>query len=457
MTDSWPLRTIADCASPEPYATQIGPFGKALTPEEYTPSGVPLLRGVNVNQGRFHDDDFVFISEETADRMWKYESFPGDVLFVHKGTLGKIGLMPKSRRFDRYIMGNSMLRVRCDHSKLLPEYLYYWLCSADGQHYILSRVSQVGVPQIQRPLTTLREATLPVPPVGYQKAVVDILGTLDDKIELNRRMNETLEGMARAIFKSWFVDFDPVRAKADGRDPVGMDPATASLFPDSFEDSPLGKIPKGWRVGTVGDLVIKVAMGPFGSSIKTDNFVDAGVPVVRGGNLTSGFIDDSFVFLREEKADELKNANAFSGDLVITHRGTLGQVGLIPKKARFPRYVVSQSQMLVRPDVTKAPSHFLFLFLTSPSGQSELLANTSQTGVPAIARPTSSVKAIRLVAPVLAVLRRFELFAESIFAVKDDRVAQSRMLTNLRDSLLPRLLSGELRVPEAERMVEAAT
>ena len=256
MADEWPIKTIAECSSAEPYSTQIGPFGKALMADEYVESGVPVLRGVNVNRGRFHDDDFVFIDNETADSLCKFESFPGDVLLVHKGTLGKIGLMPTKRKYPRYIMGNSMMRVRCDPAKLLPEYLYYWLTSADGQHYLFSRISQVGVPQIQTPLTTLRQAELPVPPLPEQHAISRILGSLDDKIELNRRMNETLEAIASGIFKSWFVDFDPVRAKAEGREPAGMDAETAALFPDSFEETDLRMVPKGWKVGKLGEYLL---------------------------------------------------------------------------------------------------------------------------------------------------------------------------------------------------------
>ncbi len=216
MNEDWPLRTIANCASDEPYATQIGPFGKAIMAEDYTDSGVPVLRGVNVNQGRFHDDDFVFISEEAADKLAKFEAFPGDVLLVHKGTLGQIGLMLSERRYERYIMGNSMLRVRCDRSKLLPEFLYYWLSSAAGQNYLFSRVSQVGVPQLQKPLTTLREARLRVPSVPVQLGITTRLAELDEKVELNQRMNRTLEGLARTIFRAWFIDFTPVRAKSTG-------------------------------------------------------------------------------------------------------------------------------------------------------------------------------------------------------------------------------------------------
>ena len=107
-----------------------------------------------------------------------------------------------------------------------------------------------------------------VPPLSEQHAIAHILGTLDDKIELNRRMNETLEAMARALFKSWFVDFDPVRAKAEGRQPEGMDADTAALFPDSFEDSALGKIPKGWRVGNIGDLASNRRIGVDPSQLR---------------------------------------------------------------------------------------------------------------------------------------------------------------------------------------------
>jgi len=198
--------------------------------------------------------------------------------------------------------------------------------------------------------------------------------------------------LLQALFKSWFVDFGPVRAKAESRDP-GLPKPIADLFPARLQDSGLGEIPEGWRVASVGDVCRRIAMGPFGSDIKTDNFVDFGVPVVRGANLTNGFVEDSFVFVSEEKADQLRNANAFSGDIVITHRGTLGQVGLIPERSLFPRYVVSQSQMLLSVNQDVATPRYVYEFLRSFSGQHALLANTSQTGVPAIARPTSSVRA----------------------------------------------------------------
>ena len=163
------------------------------------------------------------------------------------------------------------------------------------------------------------------------------------------------------------------------------------------------------------------------------------------------------MFLLEWKADELRNANAFPGDVVITHRGTLGQVGLIPAQAQYPRYVVSQSQMLVRGNAENLPPHFLFLFLTSSGGQHALLANTSQTGVPAIAQPTTSVKAIRLVFHSRAVLLRFENLIAGMFSMMTSRQQESRTLAALRDALLHKLLSGEIRVVDAERIAGRGT
>src|SRR5579884_2931957 len=132
-----------------------------------------------------------------------------------------------------------------------PEFVYYWLKAHTDELKRHASGSTFG----ELSGNVLKQITIRVPPLPEQRAIAHTLGTLDDKIELNRRMSETLETMARAIFKSWFVDFDPVRAKAEGRQPSGMDAATAALFPDSFEDSPLGEIPKGWRVCEVGKAV----------------------------------------------------------------------------------------------------------------------------------------------------------------------------------------------------------
>jgi type I restriction enzyme, S subunit len=132
------------------------------------------------------------------------------------------------------------------------DYAYYLTISPEVRAFAISQMT--GTSGRQRvPTDALGGISIPIPPLAEQNAIAAVLGALDDKIELNRRMNATLEAMARALFQIWFVDFDPVRAKLDGRPPAGLDPTTAALFPDSFQDSPLGSIPHGWRVVTVGD------------------------------------------------------------------------------------------------------------------------------------------------------------------------------------------------------------
>jgi type I restriction enzyme S subunit len=219
--------------------------------------------------------------------------------------------------------GSGCLRVRFGDDLVDSLYASYYLGHPSVQDWIARHAVGATMPNLNTSI--LSALPFVVPPLDEQKDIAHILGTLDDKIELNQQMNRTLEGIARSLFKSWFIDFDPVRAKLDGRQPAGMDAETAALFPDSFENSPLGKIPKGWEVATIEDIAAHIAMGPFGSRIKSDNFVPFGVPVIRGNNLKDGFIDEDFVFLTEDKANEVKGSTVTSEDIVFTHRGTLGQ------------------------------------------------------------------------------------------------------------------------------------
>ncbi len=443
MAVKWPLKTIAECASDEPYSTQIGPFGKALTPAEYTESGVPLLRGVNVNHGRFHDDDFVFISEETANRLAKFESLPGDVLLVHKGTLGKIGLMPEKRRFHRYIMGNSMLRVRCNPSILIPEYLYYWLSSADGTNYLLSRVSQVGVPQIQQPLTTLRQAKLPVPPLLEQQAVACILGSLDEKIELNQRRNRTLEAMARTIFRSWFVDFDPVRAK-----PGGLPLDLAQLFPDSFDESVLGAIPKGWRVCPLSEAFHINPARTLAKGTLAPYLDMANMP-------TQGPSPDSWVM--REVGSGMKFINGDTLVARITPCLENGKTAFVDFLREDQVGWGSTEYIVLRPKSSIPP---VFAYLLARSQNFRTFAVQQMTGSSGRQRvPTDSLHKYRVAIPEndSPLFSRFGRMVAPMFSQITAAVEQSRALAALRDALLPKLVSGELRVPDAERIVGRAT
>ena len=428
----WTRKTIAECAANEPYSTQIGPFGKALTPEEYTLSGVPLLRGVNVNHGRFYDDGFVFISEETADRLYKYESYPGDVLLVHKGTLGQIGLMPHNRKYHRYIMGNSMLRVRCDETKLIPEYLYYWLCSREGQHYLFSRVSQVGVPQIQKPLATLREASLLVPPIDEQKSITRILETLDTKIENLRRQNETLETIAQTLFKHWFIDFE--FPNDDGKPYKSSGGAMVA--------SELGDIPAGWRVGVSGEIIN--LQGGF--AFKSEDFQDVGNHgVIKIKNISDNIVDiNKTDFISDSVASKINlKFKLSSEDILIAMTGAeVAKIGVVPKTKNS--FFLNQRVGLFQEKINGGKLYIYYLFSREEYQKALRDRGSGSSAQPNIS--ASDIEDITIIIPTLSIIKKFANIAGSLFIKKCENLFQIQTLTKTRDTLLPKLMSGQIRV-----------
>ena len=211
IANEWSTATIEEIAE----KVAMGPFGSSIKVETFVPNGVPIISGQHLHGTRVDDiPGFNFITPEHADRLANANVRRGDIVFTHRGNIGQVAYILEDSRFDRYIVSQSQFYVRCDRSKAIPEFVTMYFKSAEGQHQLLANSShKVGVPSIARPVTYLRTIKLPLPPLPEQRAIAHVLGTLDDKIELNRRMNETLEEMARALFKSWFVDFLPVRAK----------------------------------------------------------------------------------------------------------------------------------------------------------------------------------------------------------------------------------------------------
>jgi len=351
------------------------------------------------------------------------------------GTIGQVFLIKED-----YWPLNTTLWVKDFHGND-PHFASYLLRTIDFQ----SCSDKSSVPGVNR--NDLHRIPVLLPPLAEQKAIAAVLGALDDKIELNRRMNATLEAMARALFQSWFVDFDPVRAKLDGRKPIGLDDTVVALFPDSFQDSPLGHIPKGWQVKTIEELAERVAMGPFGSDIKVSTFVPEGIPVVSGQHLRGTLLDDSeFNFVTLEHADRLKRSNVQRGDVIFTHAGSIGQVAYIPEASRYERYIVSQRQFYMRCNRALISPFYITSYFKTPEGKHRLLANTSSTGVPSISQPVTYLRQLKIVVPPPALLKVFDATVSQIHLKLADNDHQSRTLATLRDTLLPKLLSGELRV-----------
>ena len=447
--EGWEYTTLGDISARGNGGVQTGPFGSQLHASDYVTTGIPSIMPQNIGDNRIVRDGIARITTEDAERLSRYRVQEGDIIYSRRGDVERRALVRKEE--EGWLCGTGCLRVRFDHNDVVPAFASFYLGDPRVRSWIVRHAHGATMPNLNTGI--LSALPFVVPPPNEQRAIAEVLSNLDDKIELNRRMNETLEAMARALFKSWFVDFDPVRAKAEGRN-TGLPEAIAALFPRGFQDSEFGQIPMGWSIESIGNLCNRVSMGPFGSNIKTDNFVNEGVPVIRGKNLKAGFIDSDFVYISNEKADELRHANAFAGDIVITHRGTLGQVGLIPANSRFRRYVVSQSQLVLTANPDRVESSFLYHHLISPTGQDQLLSNTSQTGVPAISSPTTSVKSIKILLPSkIEVLQAFESQVKVSIARVSCGVAENRALVDLRDALLPKLISGEIRLGQEEERV----
>jgi type I restriction enzyme, S subunit len=293
--------------------------------------------------------------------------------------------------------------------------------------FLRSRIQHQATGSVQDNINieTLERLRFPLPPVAQQKAIAAVLGALDDKIELNRRMNATLEAMARALFQSWFVDFDPVRAKLDGRKPVGLDAATTALFPDSFDETELGHVPHGWEVRTLGE-VIELA---YGKPLKAEDRKNGPICVF-GANGPVGWHDEKLVT---------------GPGIVVGRKGNPGVVTW----AHSDFYPIDTT-FYVEPKVECRSLYFLYYALSLHN-----LANLSaDSAVPGLNRNHAYMS--KQVIPSQAVVAAFDSQISPIFAAIYANEEQSRTLATLRDTLLPKLLSGELRVAGLESRLAGA-
>ena len=249
MASKWGAATIKDVAE----KVGMGPFGSSIKVDTFVSDGVPIIGSKHLHKFKMDDaQPFKFITPDHAQRLANSNVVPGDIILTHRGSIGQVSYIPQDSQYTRYVISQSQFYMRCDRTKVIPEYVTMYFKSPEGRHQLLANTSQVGVPAIAQPVTYLRTIVIPLPPLEEQRHISHILGTLDDKIELNRRMNTTLEGMARALFKSWFVDFEPVRAKMEGRwrrgeSLPGMPAELYDLFPERLAPSELGEVPEGWR------------------------------------------------------------------------------------------------------------------------------------------------------------------------------------------------------------------
>ncbi|HNY34726.1 MAG TPA: restriction endonuclease subunit S, partial [Methanothrix soehngenii] len=250
LPDSWSLTTIDALVLSGDADIQTGPFGTMLHAESYVTSGTPIVAVKHLGDNRLLHEDLPRIGKEDCERLARYALCEGDIVFGRKGAVDRRAYVTSSE--EGWLQGSDCIRARFKSNNINAKYVSYVLGSAAYRDWIERNAHGATMPSLNQEI--IGRIPLPLPPLPEQRAITRILSSLDDQIEANRHMNETLETLARAIFKSWFVDFDPVRARAEGRAPAGMDAETASLFPDGFEDE-IGEIPTGWIVRPIGDVV----------------------------------------------------------------------------------------------------------------------------------------------------------------------------------------------------------
>ena len=414
--------------------------GPHATPER-TDAG-PIFLGISsLDSGRIDLERSDHIGEEDFIQ-WTRRVVPveGDIVFSYETRLGEAGLIPKGLRC---CLGRRMGLLRARNKKRVdPKFLLYNYLGPAYQAVISERTI-FGSTVDRIPLKDVPGFPMYLPPIDEQKTIAHILGTLDEKIELNRKTNETLEAMAKALFKSWFVDFDPVRAKAEGR-PTGLPAEISDLFPDSFEDSELGEIPSGWSVGEINQILNlqKDSLDP--ATAPDEAFDHYSIPAFDAGKYPAKELGSSIKSQKFLVGD---------GDLLVSKLNPSTPRVWIPFASSGRRAICSTEFLVCRTSSVFGRAYAYCLassdaIVEALTGLAGGTSNSHQRIRPGdfLALPccigTEIVRSafLDVVEPLLGkslVLR-----------------TESRSLSTTRDALLPKLISGEIRIPDAEKMLE---
>ena len=436
---------LAEIAADQPNAIAAGPFGSNLVSRDYVDSGTPVIRGQNL-AGRWVAGEFVYVSDAKAAQLRSNTACPGDIVFTQRGTLGQVSIVPQGS-YPSYIVSQSQMKMTVDARKADYRFVYYACSAPDFVAQVQNNAVAAGVPHIN--LGILRALRIPLPALTCQIKAVEVLSALDDRIDLLRQTNATLESIAQALFKSWFIDFDPVRAKAEGREPDGMDAATAALFPSEFEESALGAIPKGWAPACVGDLADVTDC----LHSKKPDLLNEGRPYLQLNNIRDdGLLDVSHLAFvcDSDYAKWTSRIEVREGDCVVTNVGRVGAVAQIP-----PRFLAAMGRNMtaIRPRADKPFPTILIELLLSSWMRAEIERQTD-VGTILNALNVRSIPKLRFVLAPNAVLVAAESVLRPLRAAMESNLARASQLAKIRDTLLPRLISGKLRLPEAQEQID---
>ena len=435
MSSEWPLVPLEELTD----GTTIT-YG-VVKPGDECKHGVAFVRGGDIVAGQVLTQQLRTITPEVSAQYSRTLLRGGELLISLVGNPGEVAIVPKS------LQGANIARqvglVRLDGNKVCANFIQFFLRSKVGRDLLLAH-SKGSVQQVIN-LKDLKSVKMPLPPRPIQEAIAELMQSLDDRITLLRETNATLEAIAQALFKSWFVDFDPVRAKQASRVPEGMDEATAALFPDGFEESELGAVPRGWRVGVFSDVCTRIESG--GTPKRT-------VPEYWNGSvswLTSGEVRNSIVFDTKETISDLgvKESSAklwpHGTTVVAMYGGTAGEVCLLAKPTTANQACCGL--------IPKSHNR-VFMFMCARREREALASKSSGSAQQNLNK--GLIENHSLIVPPNEILKAYEDIAGAVLDRWIANEEQAQTLSNLRDTLLPRLISGQLRLPEAEAAVASA-
>lgn len=397
----WELKKIIDLKASEKFSIAMGPFGSNIKADNFMSEGVPVIRGTNLNYDKYVDGVFVFLTEEKADELKGSNCKAGDLVFTHRGTIGQVGLIPFGK-YPRYVISQSGMKLTVDPSKVDNEYLFYFFKSKYGQHQLLKSEAQVGVPSINNPLTSLKEIEVPVPKLDEQRTIASILSSLDDKISLLHRQNKTLEELAETLFRQWFVE-------------------EAEEVSETVRLKSLGKI-------ICGKTPSKKVPSYFGGNLPFIKIPDMHSEV---------FVFDTEDSLTDEGAESQASKYLPSKSICVSCIATVGLVSMNAYR--------SQTNQQINGIIPSKAAYRYYLYLKLKSMKNDLLARASG-GTATDNLNTGDFSDIEIAKPTEELLEQYHQKVEPLFNKIYFNKTQIRTLTQLRDMLLPKLMSGEVRV-----------
>lgn len=421
---SWRLGRLELLASDAPYSFVGGPFGSKLTSRDYVEAGVPVIRGSNMNNGRYVDlSEFAYVSESKvrADLSSNLAK-PLDLVFTQRGTLGQVAIIPKQGVSDRYVVSQSQMKLTVDATKADRLFLYYFFSSRETKERLASYASSSGVPHIN--LTVLRNFEVPVPPLAQQRHIVSILCAYDDLVENNRRRIQLLEQSARLLYREWFVHF---------------------RFPGHERVNIKNGVPQGWSVSTLGQVCLDddgIQTGPFGSQLHQSDYSEQGIPVVMPRELAGNKIAiDGIARVPEEIAQRLRRHLLRIGDTIYGRRGDIGRRAYIGK--REAGWLCGTGCLRLRPDPSRIHPRYFFDALGSSRTEGTIIARAQGATMPNL--NATIMRSVEMLVPSLSVQTAYVEHINPLDEQISALGAQNEKLTKARDLLLPRLMSGELK------------